>query len=101
MNKDRAEAGRRLSRRPIEAQHPPLLEAAYQGSAKSTEWLLSDAAIGIYRHFAEQNQDDNRPKSLSTASGGITTMLTTWLGTRSMSNNSIICFTDTNYKAIR
>jgi len=65
------------------------------------EWLLSDAPIRIYREFAENNQGDNRLKTLSTAFGGITSMLTTWLGTRSEFRPLKIPISTANLNGIR
>ncbi len=78
----RAGRGDRRERR-IEAQHPPLLEAAHRGSIDSTEWFLSDAPIRMYKEFAATHQDDKRVETLSRTDEGLEGTISKWLVARS------------------
>lgn len=64
-------------------KHPPLLEAASQGSLESVEWFLSTAPMRHYSEFAGTHAHDVRLKRLAQAEGGIHKSISSWLDTRS------------------
>lgn len=59
------------------------MQAAYNGSLQTVEWLLSDAPIRCYNEFAEANSNDKRIKCLSEAGGGFEACVRQFLGARS------------------
>lgn len=66
-------------------KHPPLLEAAFDGSIESVEWLLSTAPMRYYAEFAKKHMNDPRLKRLEQADGGFDRSISNWLGLRSES----------------
>jgi ankyrin repeat protein len=82
--KDWAAAGRNTSG--LEAhptQVPPLLVAVYRGTLEQVEWMLSDAPLRCYKHFAQAHQDDRRLQKISASAGGFEIVLKEFLNSRS------------------
>ncbi|KAI9664804.1 MAG: hypothetical protein M1821_006252 [Bathelium mastoideum] len=81
--KDWAKAGRgnQQSAGPI-TQHPPALQAAFDGNIDSLEWFLSDAALRCYSEFASKHGSGRRLRALAQAPGGFEKVMSTFLKTR-------------------
>lgn len=78
-----ADAGRNVLYQPHEDYRSPLLEAAYHASVDTIEWLLSEAPMRAYKHFARANVNDKRVKALSEAKGGFEAAVSRFLGANS------------------
>lgn len=82
--KDWAARGREVASHDTTPEHPPLLEAIFEGKIESVEWFLGDAPGRLYQEFAEQHKDEKRIEIISQAKGGFEAMVSNWLGTRGM-----------------
>lgn len=82
--KDWAARGREVASHDTTPEHPPLLQAVFEGRIESVEWFLSDAPDRLYQEFAEQHKDEKRVRTISQAKGGFEGIVSKWLGTRSM-----------------
>jgi len=82
--KDWADAGRNSSgMQETGPQVPPLLRAALIGTLEQVEWILSDAPLRCYKHFAQAHQDDKRLQKISSIEGGFEGALKGFLRSRS------------------
>lgn len=83
--KDWADAGRNSSGKEESGpQVSPLLRAAHDGTLEQVEWMLSDAPLRCYKHFAQTHQeDDKRLQKLSSITGGLEGALKGFLNRRS------------------
>jgi ankyrin repeat protein len=82
--KDWADAGRNTSGNEESGpQVPPLLQAALSGTLEQVEWLLSDAPLRCYKHFAQAHQDDKRLQKIQATTTGFEGALKAFLNNRS------------------
>ncbi|KAM0715936.1 hypothetical protein Q7P37_008450 [Cladosporium fusiforme] len=88
--KDWADAGRNTSSMDEgQQQVPPLLMAVYHGTLEQVEWILSDAPLRCYKHYAESHQTDKRLQKISERAGGVDGVFKAFLN--SHSNLAIHC----------
>ncbi|KAH4038762.1 hypothetical protein HBH98_061440 [Parastagonospora nodorum] len=80
---DWANAGRDVQSQPVDAKHPPLLQAARLGSLESVEWLSSDSVLRCYSEFIDNHRDDIRIQNLAKTKGGSEAVISKWLNLRS------------------
>jgi ankyrin repeat protein len=82
--KDWADAGRNTSGNEESGpQVPPLLQAAFSGTLEQVEWMLSDAPLRCYKHFAQAHQDDKSLRKFQATTIGFEGALKGFLNSRS------------------
>jgi ankyrin repeat protein len=82
--KDWADAGRNTSGNEESGpQVPPLLQAAFSGTLEQVEWMLSDAPLRCYKHFAQAHQDDKNLQKFQSTTIGFEGALKGFLNNRS------------------